>query len=608
MTSIELLSPARDLACGKAAVDHGADAVYIGAPRFGARQSASNSVEDIAELCKYAHRFGVRVYVTLNTILYDDELHETERLAWELYRVGVDAFIVQDMSLLRLNMPPVPLHGSTQMDNRTVDKAQWLNRHGISQIVLARELTLHEISAIHRAVPNVIIEAFVHGALCVSYSGRCYASQFCFQRSANRGACAQFCRLPFTLIDAEGREIMREKHPLSLRDMNRSEQLEVMMNAGVRSFKIEGRLKDEAYVKNVTAYYRQAIDSILSRRKEFVRASYGTSSFTFKPDLNNSFSRGYTDYFLHGRTPNLASMDTPKSRGPEVGFVKEIRGGCIIVAGSSCFNNGDGLCYMDADGHMKGFRVNRAEGNHLYPAKMPTVRKGDTLWRSYNQQWESVMSGISATRLMHVRWVLEECEVGFLLSAVREDGVVIKQTFESEHVLARTSQEESIRSVLSKLGDTCYQAKEVEIRFTQPWFVPRSLLAEWRRTVLAQFVQPDRIKETKVFTVQTHDDAINQTCSDIECINVSNAEARKFYEHEGFSEIPEAIETRTKIAEEGQTLMTCRYCLRYELGWCPTHQGARSPYREPYYLVSRDGRRFRLKFDCQACQMKVVTT
>ena len=286
MTSIELLSPARNLECGKAAVDHGADAVYIGASRFGARQAAGNSVENIAALCQYAHPFGVKVYVTLNTILYDAELEATEQLAWELYRVGVDAFIVQDLAMLKLNMPPVPLHASTQMDNRTAEKVVWLRDMGFRQVVLARELSLQDIAHIHHTVPEVSIEAFVHGALCVSYSGQCYASQHCFGRSANRGECAQFCRLPYSLVDSDGRTIVADKHLLSLKDMNRSQNLEELMDAGVRSFKIEGRLKDVAYVKNVTAYYRQRIDSILQRRKEFIRASYGESAFAFTPDLS----------------------------------------------------------------------------------------------------------------------------------------------------------------------------------------------------------------------------------------------------------------------------------------------------------------------------------
>ena len=354
MTSIELLSPARNLECGIAAVDHGADAVYIGAARFGSRASAGNSVQDIARLCAYAHPFGVKVYVTVNTILYDEELQDTQELIWELYRAGADALIVQDMSLLRMDLPPIPLHASTQMDNRTPDKVRALRDLGYEQVVLARELSLSEIRAIHEAVPDVFLEAFVHGALCVSYSGRCYASEFCFGRSANRGECAQFCRLPFTLEDSNGEPVVEDKYLLSLRDMNRSRYLEEMMDAGVRSLKIEGRLKSVSYVKNITAYYRQRIDAILHRRPEYMRSSAGKEEFFFTPDPERSFSRGFTDYFLHGRTDDLASPDTPKSRGQLAGRVKEVRCGCVIVAGTTPFCNGDGLCFLDGQGKLQG--------------------------------------------------------------------------------------------------------------------------------------------------------------------------------------------------------------------------------------------------------------
>ena len=601
MTSIELLSPARNLECGKAAVDHGADAVYIGASRFGARQAAGNSVENIAALCQYAHPFGVKVYVTLNTILYDAELEATEQLAWELYRVGVDAFIVQDLAMLKLNMPPVPLHASTQMDNRTAEKVVWLRDMGFRQVVLARELSLQDIAHIHHTVPEVSIEAFVHGALCVSYSGQCYASQHCFGRSANRGECAQFCRLPYSLVDSDGRTIVADKHLLSLKDMNRSQNLEELMDAGVRSFKIEGRLKDVAYVKNVTAYYRQRIDSILQRRKEFIRASYGESAFAFTPDLSQSFSRGYTDYFLHGRTENIASWDSPKSRGPEVGVVKEVRGGCIVVAGTAPFSNGDGLCFMDDKGQMQGFRVNRAEGNHLYPSTMPAVRKGDHLWRSHNQTWERMMEGNTAKRRIALSWTLSETDDGFSLTALREDGINHTATFVCEKQIARSSQDDSIKQVLGKLGDTIYTLQNVNIAFTKPWFVPRSLLAEWRRVVLREFSKTERVvhtdKQSSTIISKPHF-AMRKDY----LLNVSNRLAKRFYEECGVNDVLPALEL---LPRKDATLMYCRYCIRYQLGWCPTYHHTKSPYREPYFLVSRDGRRFLLQFDCKNCQMKI---
>ena len=609
MTSIELLSPARDLECGIAAIDHGADAVYIGAPKFGARAAAGNSVEDIAQLCAYAHQFQAKVYVTLNTILYEDELEPARLLAWELYRAGVDAFIVQDMALLEMDMPPVPLHASTQMDNRTPEKAAWLSRLGFKQIVLARELSLEEISRIHKAVPEVSIEAFCHGALCVSYSGKCYASQHCFGRSANRGACAQFCRLPFSLEDAEGRTLIHDKYLLSLRDMNRIAELEQMIDAGVRSFKIEGRLKDVGYVKNVTASYRQALDNILKRRPELVRSSCGTSTYTFQPDLTRSFSRGGTDYFLHSRTNDLASPDTPKSRGREVGRVKEVRGGCIIVASPEVFSNGDGLCFIDREGRLQGFRVNRAEGNHLYPASMPDVRKGDRLWRSYDQQWERLMGGKTAERRIPAQFLIEEAEAGFQLTFTAEDGTSRTTVYPAEHQLARTDQSAGIRDVLSKLGDTPYVCQEVEIRFSQPWFIPRSQLAEWRREISGR----DLITNYQIPNT-------NWLRPGAECrpplpqgngasdfrLNIANSKARAFYASCGMKPAEMALEVAPQAGE--LPLMECRFCLRHAWGWCKK-QGAKAGIpRDPLYLVSNDGRRFRLSFDCKACLMSVIST
>lgn len=599
MTSIELLSPARNLECGLAAVDHGADAVYIGAAKYGARASAGNSVQDIATLCKYAHQFKVKVYVTVNTILYDDELQETQDLIWELYRIGVDALIVQDLALLKLKLPPVPLHASTQMDNQTPEKAIALKELGYQQIVLARELSLEQIREIHQAVPDVPLEAFVHGALCVSYSGRCYASEYCFGRSANRGECAQFCRLPFSLEDSNGERIVEDKFLLSLRDMNRSKHLQEMMDAGVRSFKIEGRLKNVSYVKNITAYYRQQIDAILRRRKEYQRSSLGETEFFFTPDPARSFSRGFTNYFLHGRTDDLASPDTPKSRGQLVGHVKEVRHGCIIVAGTTPFSNGDGLCFLDEQGQLQGFRVNRVEGNHLYPAEMPDVKKGDTLWRNFDQQWEKLMARDTAVRKIPLSISLTEVENGFELKAM--SNVPCKLNFQAEHQLARTDQTAGIKEVLSKLGDTIYKAEDVEIRFSRPWFIPRGMLADWRRALIEKLLTTEMPLKGEAPNPPSHNNAASVSCFNF---NISNRLSRQFIA-DGGTQPADALEVTGKLPE-GQPLMTCRFCLRYQMGWCPQHHRVKSPYQEPYYLCSKDGRRFRLEFDCKKCEMKVL--
>ena len=601
MTYIELLSPARNLECGLAAVDHGADAVYIGAAKYGARASAGNSVQDIATLCKYAHQFKVKVYVTVNTILYDDELQETQDLIWELYRVGVDALIVQDLALLKLRLPPIPLHASTQMDNQTPEKAVALKELGYKQIVLARELSLEQIRQIHQAVPDVPLEAFVHGALCVSYSGRCYASEYCFGRSANRGECAQFCRLPFTLEDSNGDRIVEDKYLLSLRDMNRSKHLEEMMDAGVRSFKIEGRLKNVSYVKNITAYYRQQIDTILRRRTEYQRSSLGEEEFFFTPDPSRSFSRGFTNYFLHGRTDDLASPDTPKSRGQMVGRVKEVRPGCIIVAGTTPFSNGDGLCFLDAQGQLQGFRVNRVEGNHLYPAEMPDVKKGDTLWRNYDQQWEKIMARDTAVRKIPLHFTLSETADGFELKALVQGGNECILNFQAEHQLARTDQTAGIKEVLSKLGDTIYYAKDVEICFSQPWFIPRSLLADWRRSLIEKLMNNDVTYRVEVSNVPSHKVSAQSSCFNF---NISNHLSQQFVADTCGTLPTDALEVTGKLADR-QPLMTCRFCLRYQMGWCPQRHRVKSPYQEPFFLCSKDGRRFRLEFDCKKCEMKV---
>ena len=399
---IELLAPAKNLECGIEAINHGADAVYIGAPRFGARAAAGNSIDDIKALVDYAHIYNVRIYVTVNTILHDEELPETEKMIWELYRAGVDALIIQDMGITRLNLPPIALHASTQMDNRTPEKVKFLSDIGFRQVVLARELSLEEIKKIHDTCPETLLEVFVHGALCVSYSGQCYVSQACYGRSANRGECAQFCRLAFDLVDSNGKTIEQNKHLLSLKDMNQSDNLEALLDAGATSLKIEGRLKDVSYVKNVTAYYRQKLDSIFKYRKEYVRASAGTVKTTFTPQLDKSFSRGFTDYFLRGRNPGIFSFSTPKSLGEEVGTVKEIRGNYFTVAGVKSFSNGDGLCYIDDNGRLQGFRVNRVENNKLFPQEMPRLKPKTRLYRNFDQEFEKLMQKKSAERKIAV--------------------------------------------------------------------------------------------------------------------------------------------------------------------------------------------------------------
>lgn len=609
---IELLSPAKNLECGIEAIKHGADAVYIGAPKFGARAAAANSIDDLRQLTEYAHRFGAKVYVTINTIIYDEELYEVEKLVWDLYRIGVDALIVQDMSLLMMDLPPIALHASTQTDNRTPDKVKALCDAGFSQVVLARELSLVEIEKIHRACP-VPLEAFVHGALCVSYSGQCYASQACFGRSANRGECAQFCRLPFTLEDADGRVIERGRHLLSLKDMNRISHLESMMDAGVCSFKIEGRLKDVSYVKNVTACYRLAIDAVLSRRPEYKRASLGISSYTFTPQLDKSFNRGFTDYFLTGHRSEIYSFATPKAMGEPVGYVKEIGHGFISVSSTKTFHNGDGLCFIDIQGRLQGFRVNKVEGTRLYPKEMPRgLNVRVPLFRNFDQEFERLLTRPSAERRIPIYIRLRQLSFGFSLAFSDEQGRSVTVNFIREKELARTEQRVGIEMQLTKLGGTILVAKNVEMDFTDNWFIPSSVVADMRRTAVEAYERMLKVSSSalpskeetfrcrKAKSLSLKEDNRSGTLTYL--ANVANHRAAEFYRSRGVEKVEPAYELR---ALRDAVLMFCRHCLRYALGWCPRHGGKPSPYREPYTLVSADGKRFKLDFDCKQCIMKV---
>lgn len=600
---IELLAPAKNLECGIEAINHGADAVYIGAPRFGARAAAGNSIEDIKALVEHAHLYNARIYVTVNTILHDEELPETEKMIWELYRAGVDALIIQDMGITRLNLPPIALHASTQMDNRMPEKVKFLSDIGFRQVVLARELSLDEIKKIHDTCPETLLEVFIHGALCVSYSGQCYVSQACYRRSANRGECAQFCRLAFDLVDSNGKIIEQNKHLLSLKDMNQSDNLEALLDAGATSLKIEGRLKDVSYVKNVTAYYRQKLDAIFKYRKEYVRASSGTVKTIFTPQLDKSFSRGFTDYFLRGRNPGIFSFSTPKSLGEEVGTVKEIRGNYFTVAGVKSFSNGDGLCYIDDNGRLQGFRVNRVENNKLFPQDMPRLKPKTRLYRNFDQEFEKLMQKKSAERKMAVDICLTENNFGFTLSLTDEDDNSVSLTLQRAKEPARTPQTDNLRNQLGKLGNTPFEAKDIKIDLSDNWFIPSSELSELRRNAVEKLLEVRRINyRREVFRMkETKSKFPVSTLTYLG--NVMNSYAVEFYKNHGVLKVMPAFE---KEQPKDAVLMFCKHCIRYSMGWCPVHHKVRSPFREPYYLVSSDGRRFRLEFDCKQCQMKVL--
>lgn len=630
MRKLELLAPAKNLECGKAAIDHGADAVYIGAAKFGARASAGNSLDDIRELCLYAHQFGAKVYVTVNTIVYEDELKDTRTLLRALTEMHVDALLVQDMAVLDLlpkDLKPLPaLHASTQTDNRTAEKVAWLHGLGFERVVLARELSLAEIKTIHQTVPDVQLEGFVHGALCVSYSGVCYASQYCFQRSANRGACAQFCRMKFDLIDAQGREIEHQRHLLSLKDLCQIDHLEEMADAGICSFKIEGRLKDVEYVKNVVSAYSKRLNRIIVKRgDDYCRASLGRVTYYFEPDLKKTFNRGYTDYFLHRRQPYIYSPDTPKALGEYVGKVKEIRRGSFNVAGTASFANGDGLCFINDEHELEGFRINRAEGNRLFPLRMPdNLRPDAALYRNRDEAFSKLLKGKTAERKIPITLTLSVTEKGFALSATGQGIKPTCQVLEMDKQKAIKPQRDNILRQLGKLGDTPYLADVIELEGqADAYFIPSSALATLRREVV-QAIELERSNEVETPSVHP---SVSPTAPPVRKLsgtlawqpeyrkftylyNIANTLSKSFYQREGLSNAADAYEV-SQGADEGAErqnsllVMQCRHCLRYSLGHCVRRGGKQPTWKEPLYLRLGDGRRFRLEFKCDECQMNI---
>ena len=606
MRTIELLCPAKNADIGIEAIRHGADAVYIGGPSFGARAAAGNSIEDIQRLCDYAHIFGARVYVTLNVILYDNELAEVEKMVHSLYAAGVDALITQDLALLKMDLPPIALHASTQMDTVSPDKAKFLEQCGYSQIVVGRELSLDQLKNISESV-TVPIEAFVHGALCVSYSGRCYVSQHICGRSANRGACSQFCRLKFDLVDADG-NVISTQHHLSLRDMNRTNSIEQMLDAGVSSFKVEGRLKDVGYVRNISAHYREQIDRVISRRPEFQRASFGKSRYTFKPQVEKSFNRGFTEFFLQGRLPDIWSKRTPKAIGAPVGHVKRMGRRSFIVESSVEFANGDGLCFFDNEGKLQGFRVNRAEGRELFPLKMPEgLLPGIELFRNEDRAFEKTMEKSSSERVLSVRLSLRKQDngaEGFTLSAITESGASVSLNFTTELQEARSPQRDNIIRQLSKLGGTPFVAEEVQVDMEGEYFIPASLLNEWRRTLVEHLIRVCRANHTRDLRRPISENISLKGVPLDYTSNVSNHLAEQFLKEHGAQSVEPAFEVKPL---PDATLMTCKHCIRYANGQCPRETKRPPTWKEPLALRMSDGRTFPLTFDCAKCEMSVHT-
>ncbi len=598
---IELLAPAKNLECGIEAINHGADAVYIGAPRFSARAAAGNTLEDISELCRYAHLFNAKVYVALNTILTDKELPETEKLIRQLYHhAGIDALIIQDMGITMLDLPPVALHASTQVDNRGIEKIKFLEKAGFKQIVLPRELTADEIHDI-ASQTDVPLEVFVHGALCVSYSGQCYLSQALSARSANKGACAQYCRLPYSLVDADGEEIVSKKHLLSMKDLNLSDNLEELLDAGVSSLKIEGRLKDVSYVKNVVAYYRKKLDEIFRRRSEYFKASSRTSAYTFEPNPEKSFNRGFTKYFLNERKNDIWSLDSPKSIGEPIGKITEITTRYIKINTRKQIHNGDGLCFFNHKKELEGINVNRVEGDRIFPASVPNLKNGTYVYRNYDHEFEKILSKKSAERKIGIDIELNEISFGFSLTATDEDGNSAALNFEYEKQLAQKDQSDNIRNNLGKTGNTIFAVQSVNIDFSSPWFIPASVLSEWRRQMTDKLLSLRKINYCQ--EIVKHQQT-NHPFPENEITylgNVMNEKSRRFYNQHQAQVVQPAYE---KQEQKDVPLMFTRHCIKYSLAWCPKEGSTKHPYKEPFFLIYNNTK-LRLLFDCKSCEMKV---
>lgn len=601
---LELVAPARDLEHGIEAINHGADSVYIGGPRFGARSAAGNSMADIARLVAHAHRYSAHVLLTLNTILRDEELELARKLAWEAFDAGVDALIVQDMGLLEIDLPSIALHASTQTDNRTAEKVGFLEGAGFSQIVLARELSLDAVRDIARQTA-VRLEFFVHGALCVSYSGRCAISHALTGRSANRGECAQLCRLPYTLADHDGRIVARDQHLLSLKDNDQSTNLRALVEAGISAFKIEGRLKDMNYVKNVTAHYRRLIDDLLAQMPDYGRASSGRCHFSFEPAPEKTFNRGGTDYFVHGRQAAITEFRTPKFAGEPIGEVTLMGRDHIEIESAAALHNGDGLTYFDPAGELRGMRINRVEGRRLFPAERPVgLAVGTRLRRNHDQAFIKGLAHKTVERRIPVDMVLSETAEGFLLTLRDEDGTAVSAALPMVLQEARDSgqTEPLLREQLGKLGGTIFIARSIELQFSRRRFIPVAKLNGLRREAvaaleaqrLASYRRPTRQRES---VPPPSYPATALTALD----NVFNQKARDFYLRHGVSTIAAAYECNRE--KNAVALMQTRHCLRYSFNLCPRQNRGVRP--EPMTLIA-EGNSLTLRFDCKRCEMQVI--
>ncbi len=628
MKKIELLSPAKNLEVGIAAINHGADAVYIGGPSFGAREKVGNSIEDIEKLCKHAAIFDAKVYVTMNTLLFDSELEEARKIAYDCWNAGVDALIVQDMALLNMDMPPIALHASTQCHNIEAEKVKFLEDVGFSQVVLAREASIEQIKEI-RSKTTVPLEYFVHGALCVSYSGQCYLSHVIGGRSANRGACAQPCRLSWNLENAEGKRLISNRHLLSLRDLNNSKNIEELIDAGISSFKIEGRLKDIDYVKNVTAFYRKTIDEIIERRDDLCRSSRGESNPSFYPAPEKSFSRGFTDYFIHGRQKYIDAPYSPKSMGEYLGTIEKVKNKSITIRTNKELHNGDGLCFLDRENNLLGFNINAVQTTQTKTltqtissnsdVSMMTRFKieGSKIFRNSDLVWQKEVEKSSGNRKQKISLKFTDTENGFALSAKlhNADSEYVTTNISIEKEIANNPEKalENIKSKLSQWGDTEFSVEEIDVDFNVgtrqatsvlpiAYFIRASVLGEMKKDLvekLKSYLIEKHRNERETF-VKPETNAIYPKENLTYLGNVINNKAKEFYELHGVTEIEDGLEKLR--SNEELVVMTTKHCVRYANNICSKEIGKPAT---SLYLINDKGR-FRLDFDCRNCCMKVI--
>lgn len=603
MNKIELLSPAKNLQYGKEAIGHGADAVYIGAPQFGARVAAANSISDVSELVNYAHIYGAKVYVALNTLLFDNELADAQAMIHSLYNIGVDALIVQDMGILEMDLPPIELHASTQTHNVDVDRIAFLEKVGFSRIILGRELSLEQITTIRQSTNNVELEAFVQGALCVCYSGQCYLSQSINEHSGNRGCCSQPCRSVYNMYNADGVLLRRNEHLLSLKDFSAEHHLREMMERGISSFKIEGRLKDISYVKNVTGYYRRLIDDILLGRKDYAQASSGTTKLYFTPDLERTFNRGFTDYFLCERQP-MASFLTQKSLGKQVARVVKADRNTMVIDGDIALTAGDGLCFFNDRNELEGCMVNRVEGKKVWLNKTVTIERNTILYRNNDYAFEKTLQSKSAERRIGVSLLFEETSNGFALTITDDDGVFATESITIEKALAENvdKSREQISKQLSKMGDTPFEVKDIIINCSNTYFIPASVLNDIRRRAVGKLVEM-RVRQNKSKPSVFYPNDVPYHKTEVSYReNVVNRLSERFYTRHGATVLEHGVELTKKYSDKA--LMTTKYCIRYEIGQCLKRNNVDKEYAQNLYLEN-NRKVYRLQFNCNECEMQI---